>query len=686
MFEFRFLRLISSPSVSHPLSKAEGIMLRLQAACNESANAGRPFLALCSLIDITLSGRLTVSEFMHTAKMMGCPLTREDVDCIRDLVPRATFGRDMELKEDTIDYKELQSAMQLFQPRYTQSSGASYDFESTFNPFRTTAVPAAANTGRNSFDFSRQFSRAITTPLGLTLTENTNRSDTFQPLAATLRASRTQNLPPNNQTVGMIKSQNVLAYDKILRLVAERINLAIDELNYNQRGASSNINLRYEFEFYDKQRTGLISMQHFQRIMSDLNLQLSGAEIQAVQSAFARQNDSRMDYESFFEIYLPRYASGNTSSSAPSPSLNLLNTTLSRQSSLNSNNNNNRPVDAGNSLSYSHPRVIERWSVLCNEGNDPRSYFATYDFDRSGMVDVHKFREVIERLQLLQTEYQLHKALEDFKSIHNPNLIMYEDFCHAIEMLVDRQPRFEQTQYGPRRSSISRDNQPIVDDQQRWKDAYENLNRFRSSQGFDRGSFDRTTTSNRNDRQYPIDLDDDSSAWNRTTDNLGPPKLTDSFSASSRSPFRYRSSSGHGDDISNPLGSTSKLRSSSSAVALPRSSPSKVGAKIWGSHTSLERKGQAPRVDESCWCCAVCLYVENPNNSNVCLICNSPNYSVMKVTVASLSCHFLSIQFFFVGFPIERAVHVMHFLEWTVCGGMRDVWRATIFTHETLVV
>jgi uncharacterized paraquat-inducible protein A len=68
------------------------------------------------------------------------------------------------------------------------------------------------------------------------------------------------------------------------------------------------------------------------------------------------------------------------------------------------------------------------------------------------------------------------------------------------------------------------------------------------------------------------------------------------------------------------------------AIQVPRTSPSKVGTKIWGNETPLSKKGRLPIVDDdNKWCCAVCLYVENPISAERCLVCESPNYSMRKV-------------------------------------------------------
>lgn len=127
---------------------------------------------------------------------------------------------------------------------------------------------------------------------------------------------------------------------------------------------------------------------------------------------------------------------------------------------------------------------------------------------------------------------------------------------------------------------------------------------------------------------------------------LSPPKVTDSL--------QLRRSAGHsglsapntprssydrygGGMMSPGRGRSSSLSNSKDLIQVPRTSPSKVGTKIWGNETPLAKKGRIPTTgDDSKWCCAVCLYVENPLSAERCLVCDSPNYSLQKVKTGLL--------------------------------------------------
>lgn len=232
---------------------------------------------------------------------------------------------------------------------------------------------------------------------------------------------------------------------------------------------------------------------------------------------------------------------------------------------------------------------------------------------------------------------------------------MYEDFCYAIEVLLDdpvdsiKRPANNYRSVdgdnfdgvlpptSNHRSNQSQRPAQQPDEEERWKEAYNNLERFRSSQGF------RKSEKSSSSRGYPINLDEDNDSpyhsrrMESNSSKLNPPKMIDSVSYKSSSPYRYNSDSeSPRSSRSRPIRRSESPRNKSSkkggGITIPRSSPSKVGSKIWGSHTSLDKKGKAPLVDDTSWCCAVCLYVENPKSSTVCLICNSPNYSIMKVS------------------------------------------------------
>ena len=238
------------------------------------------------------------------------------------------------------------------------------------------------------------------------------------------------------------------------------------------------------------------------------------------------------------------------------------------------------------------------------------------------------------KLQLLQTEHQLTKAVEDFSSINNRSYIMYEDFCTALDRSLaaagnlrrSRQTTVNGSGYDGFRQG--RDESLYGNDNDEPTNVYDSLQRFK----FDNGMSPAVA------RDYPNDLEDGSdSLFNR----LNPPKVADSYSLNrngiASSPTRYannRNSTSIYGNTSSRTGSYDALdspRRSTSSIQAPRTSPSKVGQKMWGSHTPLNKKGNALKVGEDKWCCVVCLYVENPNSRKTCAVCDAPNYNADKV-------------------------------------------------------
>eukprot|EP01035_Chromulina_nebulosa_P017447 gene17447-22999_t len=258
-----------------------------------------------------------------------------------------------------------------------------------------------------------------------------------------------------------------------------------------------------------------------------------------------------------------------------------------------------------NDLRINKNQIINIWKNLIASNKNPRDYFVNYDYDRSGMIDKNKFRDVIERYQLLQTEYQLNKAIDDFTSLIDRSQIIYDDFCKTMERLAHQ-------------SEDSMDNR-----------------RYANGDGFDGNlSLNKTNISIHDNirkfrRSLPneIDDDDDDDIWNRR--DLTPPKITDSVNMiGSTSPFKSYESSYNNR-------SANRSNNMSQSLTYPRnrnrdSSPSKIGSRVWGTSTSIENKGIIPKINDNTWVCAVCYFIDNPKSSNACTVCDAPNYSVMK--------------------------------------------------------
>jgi hypothetical protein len=152
--------------------------------------------------------------------------------------------------------------------------------------------------------------------------------------------------------------------------------------------------------------SGFVSMRTFQAILDEINVLLSGAELTAVQNQLGRPDDDRIDYVRFCRLVEnTQYRPGQKGRR-----------------------------DLGQMAPYLSYKVIDRYLLLKREGRHPRDMFEVYDLDRTGMIDVRRFKETIMRLELLQSEHQLGRVLEDFSNITDRSMIHYEDFCKELEL------------------------------------------------------------------------------------------------------------------------------------------------------------------------------------------------------------------------------------------------------------
>ena len=88
----------------------------------------------------------------------------------------------------------------------------------------------------------------------------------------------------------------------------------------------------------------------------------------------------------------------------------------------------------------------------------------------------------------------------------------------------------------------------------------------------------------------------------------------------------------HYTSTSRPPVPNSTTNSTTLHASPPRISPSRIGSMMWGKKVPLSKKGVPPTIDRQTWCCAVCMYMENPAGFPNCSICDSPNYNERKVS------------------------------------------------------
>jgi hypothetical protein len=200
----------SSPA-SIPYSRAEAVLRRLQEASVASNSAGRSFIALCSLVDLHFSGKITNDELIHTFKMMGVVVSTADVQALKELLPDSAVDRD-----GSFNYREIQHLLMQH-----QSSGGEYDFGGgSAYANRPYASPMRPMNDRPISNTMPVLSSAASLPRGSLMTPGGYTIST--PLSG-YDSRENYSLPPySHNTAGS-------AYEKMVSGIIDRTSAAIDE-------------------------------------------------------------------------------------------------------------------------------------------------------------------------------------------------------------------------------------------------------------------------------------------------------------------------------------------------------------------------------------------------------------------------------------------------------------------------
>ena len=252
---------------------------------------------------------------------------------------------------------------------------------------------------------------------------------------------------------------------------------------------------------------------------------------------------------------------------------------------------------------------------------------------------------------------EFNRICEEYQYLYQANTILYQDFCNDVESLL-QQGDVVQLDFDPN---------PLVKSTASAFPRYSDSNQdFESTLSRPRGALTPPRPSSATSG-FLSPVKTSPLPGNRLT-NRNNWYDSDDFDHT-----RFRDSTVRGSTAASldyitpwrtPYPSSSNRASSPQTHQIPinRVSPSKVGSRIWGSSTSLEKKGlplnimsntnampSTVKKAPTTWCCTVCLYVENPIDSPVCLICNSPNYAargdMYQLKEQCLSCTFLNGEF-----------------------------------------
>jgi len=651
----KFLHQITKNGESVPHSHAESALTRLQDAAVESAAAGRPFIGLCSLVDPKLTGTISSEELIMTVKMMGITISEEELRAVQELLPPGAVGKD-----GSFDYRELYWTIQHHTP--PPAVGQRNDFHKTFDFGARTLSPTTPfnETGYRTRKGYRETPHeldygggTLSTPMGTMVATPMKGGDTIN--TALYRSSMkhghtTADRDPRYSTSagevvpsGTRTLASSAAYERQIDLLGDRTKLAVED---KSRQWGSPFSLRKQFEVYDSELTGLVSLRTFQSTLDELGVMLSATELHAIQSYFGRPEDNMIDYHTFCATFFEDTVHNATRSKS-----------YTRDHYHNSRGHHGgmtrHSYDRDRDNLPAPSRITETLRKLKRDGKDPRDIFEAYDLDQTGLVDVKDFRRVVNQLQLLQTEHQLHHAEETYASLSDRYLICYEDFCRALEVTAA-------SEFGPHEYGATRRNLEQSGDGARMRSVM--------GDGYDgrRSRDDHTYGGNRNrgeynDRGRGLDYDEttprdgysDTFHRGRSFDkdfsstydkggSLLPPKPSDSVSRfQTRNSHTYNTSSSYDSGRFRSSSPTPKSRSS---MEPPRSPPGKVGSIMWGSDTPLAQKGDTPHLAGTSekWVCSVCYFTENQKDSQQCEVCESPNYNNNKVRASCVPLYILS--------------------------------------------
>lgn len=574
---------------------------------------------------------MTTTELIHTFKMMGITVTLEELRSLQELLPASATSND-----GNIDYREIfwliqkQSNNITSQKNIFDTSGLDYPPKTfsftpnrnTSNPFLSASTPILAQTGSkfhstelDQIGYDKSF---VMTPAG-TFMSTPLRSE----LPRNIRESKEREVSQDMRT-SFLTSQGFNT--KQVTDIMKKVIISIEEKSIK---SGVKFSLKKQFEVYDNQSGGYIPLRILQIILEDLGILLSSSDIYIIRNQYGRPEDDLIDYIEFCN------------------ELNRINDILIDISPRDKLTTTYKTTTSSINLPSSS-RMSDTLRSLKQNGKNPRDIFQAYDLDNTGMIEVRRFREIVQRLELLQTSHQLNSAIDNFGSISDRNLICYEDFCRTIETHAIKDNTWSKEKSFMTGERNNRSNQ--YDRDYSYGDTFNNSSNYETNEKW----YQDSTPRDRDYDQMTMESKYDNVGQQRyfssslaSASNSGylPPKPSDSVSRLrfNKSINNYGDTYGSRDGIAtfssygsqsprytSPLrNSNDRLNSSGGISNAPRSPPSKVGSKAWGTETPLSNKGNVPKLDD-CWVCSVCYFTENPHRAKFCEICQSANYNDNK--------------------------------------------------------
>ncbi|CAM9910415.1 unnamed protein product, partial [Ascophyllum nodosum] len=370
---------------------------------------------------------------------------------------------------------------------------------------------------------------------------------------------------------GCIPAGGVGRGDPVLEDVASRVRQRVME---KTQIWGPSFSLSRQFEFHDPRNRGMVTVQDFSSVMQQLGVYLSALETEHLKRMFDRYGDGAIDYTDFCQ----RILFDQTGMEALAGKINA--------------------------------RFVE----LRRKGVDTRSAFDMYDLSKTGFVSRRDFREAMRKLQIPITEHQLQALCSRFGQLGDPDSVSYEDLFFFAQSSMPElstsgvRASVNGSGYDGIRGAGSG---PILakDNVQKW---YSGV-----ASGEEKRQFDQIY-----DRLRSFKHQQDLGIKKST-----PPDLIkrDKEDAQVRSCPHKAVIPIYKDRYGSPPPSPTHIAGN----IVPNNSPSRTGARIWGWHTPLSRKGSLSisrgMCGQGCWMCPVCFFIENASTSKLCEICQAPN-------------------------------------------------------------
>ncbi len=407
----RLCGMISIPREAVPRSRSEAVLKIIKDAAIKSANAGRPFLTLCSLIDPRGAAVISNDEFITILKMMECNLTRTELDAVRDILPPLN---DANKANSHIDYRALYHLISQH-PNAAEGKGLAvvpvYGFTTGMAP---SPQPTTLNVHSQSIGLNQHQHQSEQ--------QTQNERLVGKMMVATNPSSSSSSSSSSSQVVIHTLNDNDKETENIIiKDVMSRINQRVADMNQTWTTPYS---LRHQFEIHDRGVTGRVSVPRFEGVLDDMGIKLLPSELRAILAQYSAVEDPQKIYYLPFcpdsispSIHPTLPSRPGTTATISSSSSRVVPSTSMQQLNQSGVRPSRYPLHADSPMFQTYPtsglspapgyslpsallpnasitataRVVNRFKELRESGVDLMRAFSVYDPHSLGMVKQHAY-------------------------------------------------------------------------------------------------------------------------------------------------------------------------------------------------------------------------------------------------------------------------------------------------------